>query len=132
MGRLPRIASACLVLAGLHGCANDLDDAVRQEIHELCASREAPSYARAASSRRVGQVYGDHEERPLWSRAGRPLGRARELVKSICRAGLEGVRPPEYDLEGLRDAVEAMKQKEHSGPGDLTMPLSRSMPASHR
>ena len=120
MRRPYRVASACLVVAGIGGCAGgDLDEAVRQEIEALVASSEAPSYARAASWRLVRQVYGDHDDRPLWSRAGRPLGRARELVASICRAGREGLRPAAYDLEGLRDAVRALKQKERPGPKDI-------------
>ena len=108
-----------LVVAGICGCGKDLDDAVRQEIHGVVSSREAPSYARGASWRLIRQIYGDHDERPLWSRTGRPLGRARELVTSICRAGREGLRPSEYDLEGLRDAVKALKQKERPGPRDI-------------
>ena len=82
----------------------------------MVSSGEAPPYARGASWRLIRQVYGDHDERPLWSRAGRPLGRARELVSSICRAGREGLRPGEYDLEGLRDAVKALKEKDRPGP----------------
>jgi L,D-transpeptidase YcbB len=119
MRRLFRMASACLALAGIHGCAGDLDDAVRQEIRARASSKEAPAYARTASWRLVRQVYGDHDERPLWSKGGRPLARARELVSSICRAGREGLRPAEYDLEGLRDAVKALKQKERPGPEDI-------------
>jgi L,D-transpeptidase YcbB len=110
------MASVCLVVVGLHGCGNDLDDAVRQEIRGMVSSGEAPPYARGASWRLIRQVYGDHDERPLWSKGGRPLGRARELVSSICRAGREGLRPGEYDLEGLRDAVKALKEKDRPGP----------------
>ena len=116
MRRLFLAAAACFFVVGIHGCDSGLDDAVRQEIRARVSSDEAPSYARAASWRLVRQVYRDQEERPLWSRGGHPLGRARELVASICRAGREGLRPGEYDLEGLRDAVKALKEKEDAGP----------------
>ncbi len=119
MRRLFLTAATCAVVVGIHGCASDMDDVVRQEIRARLSSDHAPVYASAASWRLVRQVYRDQEERPLWSRAGRPLGRARELVKSICRAGREGLRPGEYDLEGLRDAVKGLKEKERPGPKDL-------------
>ena len=115
MHRLFAMASACLAVAVLYGCGNDVDDAVRQEIHDQIASREAPSYARGASWRLVRQVYGDHDDRPLWSNRGR----ARKLVKSICRAGQEGLRPSEYDLVGLRNAAKALKAKDRPSPRDI-------------
>ena len=117
MRRLFGMASVCLVVAGITGCASD--DAIRDEIRSMVSSREAPPYVSGASWRLVRQVYDDHDERPLWSRAGRPLGRARELVKSICRAGQEGLRPAEYDLEALRDAVKALKEKDRPSPRDI-------------
>ena len=119
MYRLFGMASVCLAAAAAYGCGNDLDHAVRQEIRDLVSSREAPSYVRGSSWRLVRQVYADHDERPLWSRAGRPLGGARELVTSLCRAGREGLRPAEYDLEGLRDAVKGLTEKEHPGSRDI-------------
>jgi hypothetical protein len=114
------MTSTCLVaLVGIGGCARDLDDAVRREIRTRVASTRAPSHADAAPWRLLRQVYRDNEERPLWSRAGRPLARARELVSSTCRAGREGLRPGEYELEGLRDAVKALEEKERPGRADL-------------
>ncbi len=119
MRRLFRMAAACIVVAGLTACAGELDDQVRQEIQSRLASPKAPSYARDAPWRLVRQVYDDHEDRPIWSKAGGRLGRARELVTSICRGGREGLRPAGYDLEGLRDAVKALKRKERPDPANV-------------
>jgi L,D-transpeptidase YcbB len=120
MSRALREVSTCLVLlAGIGGCGGDFDDAVRQEIRAGVSSTKAPDYARAAPWRLVRQVYRDQEERALWSKGGRPLGRAKELVASICDAAKEGLRPADYDLEGLRDAVQALKAKEHAEPKDI-------------
>jgi murein L,D-transpeptidase YcbB/YkuD len=120
MRRVLRTASTCLVfLAGIAGCAGDLEDAVRQEIRERVSSAKAPDYAGGAPWPLVRQVYRDHEERPLWNKGGRPLGRARELVASICEAGREGLRPADYDLEGLRGAVQPLKAKEHAEADDI-------------
>jgi murein L,D-transpeptidase YcbB/YkuD len=120
MRRVLRTASTCLVLlAGIAGCGGDLEDAVRQEIRIRVSSTKAPDYVSGAPWRLVRQVYRDHEERPLWSKGGRPLGRARELVASICDAQREGLRPADYDLEGLRGAVRALKAREHAGAPEI-------------
>jgi L,D-transpeptidase YcbB len=120
MRRVLRTASTCLaLLAGIAGCAGDLEDAVREEIRTSLSSTKAPDYAHGAPWRLVRQVYRDQEERPLWIKGGRPLGRARELVASICDARREGLRPADYDLEGLRSAVRALKAQEHAGAKDI-------------
>ncbi len=120
MRRVLRKASPCLLLlTGIAGCAGDLEDAVRKEIRTQVSSSKAPDYARGAPWRLVQQVYRDHDERPLWSKGGRPLGRARELVASICEARREGLRPADYDLEGLRDAARALKAQEQAGAEDI-------------
>ena len=71
---------------GVGGCGSDLDDAVRREIHSQMAAATPPKEAGGVSWRLVRQVYADREERPLWSKHGHPLGRAKDLVASICRA----------------------------------------------
>ena len=120
MGRAIRVASYYLVaMAGIGGCGGGLDDAVRQEIRERISSTKAPPYLGGVPWKLVRQVYGDRQERPLWSKGGHPLGRARDLVASICRAEREGLRPADYDLEGLRKAVQALKAEENAGPDDL-------------
>jgi len=120
MGRALRVVSICLAAAaGITGCARDLDHRVREEIRTRLSSTKAPPYAGGAQWRLMRQVYHDRENRPLWSQAGRPLGRARNLVASICRAGREGLRPSAYDLEGLRVAVRELREKERPGPEDI-------------
>jgi murein L,D-transpeptidase YcbB/YkuD len=102
----------CLVATtGLGGCGGDLDDTVGREIRKRM-SAETPRTL-------IRQVYSDREDRPLWSRRGQPLARARDLVASICRAGKEGFRPSDYDVEGLRRAALALESKKHPGPEDI-------------
>jgi murein L,D-transpeptidase YcbB/YkuD len=120
MRRVLRKASPCLLLlTGIAGCAGGLEDSVRKEIRIHVSSSKAPDYARGAPWRLVRQVYRDHDDRPLWSKGGRPLGRARDLVASICDAGREGLRPADYDLEGLRDAARALRAQEQAGAEDI-------------
>jgi murein L,D-transpeptidase YcbB/YkuD len=102
----------CLVATtGLGGCGGDLDDTVGREIRKRMSAETPRSLIR--------QVYSDREDRPLWSRRGQPLARARDLVASICRAGKEGFRPSDYDVEGLRRAALALESKKHPGPEDI-------------
>jgi L,D-transpeptidase YcbB len=120
MGRAIRVALSCLVaMAGVSGCTGGLDDAVRREIQERVSSTKAPPYLGAVRWNLVRQVYRDRDDRPLWSKGGNPLARARGLVASICRAEREGLRPAEYDLDGLRRAVQALKAEENAGPDDI-------------
>jgi L,D-transpeptidase YcbB len=120
MGRAIWVASVCfLATAGIGGCARDLDDAVRREIRERVSATRPSSTAASVSWRLVRQVYRDREHRPLWSEGGHPLRRARDLVASICRAEREGFRPADYDVEGLRRAVLALKSKQDAGPEDV-------------
>ena len=120
MDRATWVAWACLVAAaGVGGCGSDLDDAVRREIHSQMAAATPPKEAGGVSWRLVRQVYADREERPLWSKHGHPLGRAKDLIASICRAGREGFRPGDYDFPGLGRAVTALKSKEDPEPKDI-------------
>ncbi len=120
MRRVIEVALVCLVgSAGIGGCAGDLDDAVGREIRKRVSAEKPPSSESGASWDLIRQVYRDREERPLWSRRGRPLARAKELVTSICRAGKEGFRPADYDVEGLRQAALALESKQEPGPDDI-------------
>lgn len=115
MSRAVWVVSSCVILVA--GCGGGLDDdAVRREIRERVSSSKAPPYLGGVRWKLVQQVYGDRDQHPLWTRGRKPLGRARELVSSICRAGKEGFRPADYDLDGLRRAVQALKAEEDAGP----------------
>jgi len=120
MDRATWVAWACLVAAaGVGGCGSDLDDAVRREIQSRMTAATPPKEAGSVSWRLVRQVYADREERPLWSKYGHPLGRAKDLIASICRAGREGFRPGDYDFAGLGRAVTALKSKEDPEAKDI-------------
>jgi L,D-transpeptidase YcbB len=120
MGRGIRVASVCFVAAvGAGGCGREVDDAVRREIRELVSAPTPPSSAAGVSWALVRRVYRDREDRPLWTGGGRPLRRAKDLVASICHAGREGFRAADYDVDGLRRAVLALKSKQEPGPEEL-------------
>jgi hypothetical protein len=93
MRRAIEVALVCLVAAAvLGGCAGDLDDAVGREIRKRVSVETPPSSEGGASWDLIRQVYRDREERPLWSRRGQPLARARDLVASTS-TDIAGCRP---------------------------------------
>jgi L,D-transpeptidase YcbB len=120
MSRALWVASSCLLAtAGTVGCTGGLDDAVQKEIRTRVSSTKAPPYLGGVSWSLLRQVYRDRDDRPLWTKGGQPLGGAQELVGSICHAEREGLRPAEYDLEGLRRAVQPLRREAKAGPEDL-------------
>jgi murein L,D-transpeptidase YcbB/YkuD len=92
---------------------------VGDEIRERISSEKAPPYLGGVRWSLVRQVYRDRDDRPLWTKAGVPLGGARGLVGAICEAEREGLRPGDYDLEGLRRAGQGLQRHQGLEPGDL-------------
>jgi murein L,D-transpeptidase YcbB/YkuD len=107
-----------MAVAGL-GCRRGLDREVEQEIQARVAERQPPAFVPGVRWNLVQQVYRDHEHRPFWIRGSSPEGRARELVRRICRSGEEGLRPADYDLAGLKQALLDLKPAQRPDPGKL-------------
>jgi murein L,D-transpeptidase YcbB/YkuD len=82
------------------------DRAVGAEIRDVVSESRPPASLQRARWKLLRQVYQDRDYRPLWTTGGRPRGEARDLVATLCDAELEGLRPADYDLAGLRKALE--------------------------
>lgn len=113
------VAVVCLLAVWVAGCHRELDRQVEREIGVRVASKQAPPFVRGVRWSLVQQVYRDREHRPIWLRGSRPAGRARELVRAICRSGEEGLRPADYDLAGLRTALQRLAQTKRPDPAVL-------------
>ena len=109
-------AAACAATAGCH---RGLDREVERGIERQVAERQAPSWLRGARWRLIQQVYHDRDNRPIWLSAGRPGGKARDLIRAICRSGDEGLRPADYDLTGLRSSLRKVKDTKDRDPREL-------------
>ncbi|HEX6861893.1 MAG TPA: L,D-transpeptidase family protein [Thermoanaerobaculia bacterium] len=109
----------CLLAALATGGCNRADREVEAGIRERVASKQAPSFLQVVRWSLMQQVYQDRDYRPIWLRGGRPGGAARDLVRSICRSGEEGLRPADYDLAGLRTALASLDRKGGPEPADL-------------
>ncbi|MGN6391606.1 MAG: L,D-transpeptidase family protein [Gemmatimonadales bacterium] len=113
------IAAVCLLALGALGCHRDVDRQATREIGALVAARQAPAFVRGVRWSLMQQVYSDRKDRPIWVRGGHPRGKARELVRAICRSGEEGLRPADYDLAGLKTALLALQEAKRPAPADL-------------
>jgi murein L,D-transpeptidase YcbB/YkuD len=113
------IAIACLYALGGAACRSEAERDVQQELRQRTAPERAPEFVRGVRWSLVQQVYRDREYRPLWMRGVRPAGRARELIRAICRSGEEGLRPDDYGLGGLRAALQELEDAERADPGEL-------------
>ena len=110
MRRTRWAALLCLwTVPGAAGCGG-ADREVEHALEARLASDKPPPFLRGVRWSLVRQVYQDREHRPVWVRGAHLDGRARALVRALCEAGGEGLRPADYDLSGLRDALGWRKQ----------------------
>ena len=109
----------CVLVLAVAGCEGRIDREVEEQIRGRVADKQPPAFVRGVRWSLLQQVYADREHRPIWLRGTRPEGRARELVRRICRSGEEGLRPGDYDLAGLRTALERLKQEKRPDPAAL-------------
>jgi murein L,D-transpeptidase YcbB/YkuD len=107
-----------VAVAGV-GCHRGLDREVEREIQARVAERQAPPFVRGVRWSLLQQVYRDHRHRPIWVHGASPEGRARELVRRICRSGEEGLSPADYDLAGLKQALLDLKTAKRPDPRKL-------------
>jgi murein L,D-transpeptidase YcbB/YkuD len=113
------VACGFAAAAATAACHRGLDQAIERGIQKRVAERQAPSWLRGVRWRLVQQVYRDREYRPIWLSGGQPKGKARDLVRAICRSGEEGLRPADYDLAGLGSSLRKLNEAKRRDPADL-------------
>jgi murein L,D-transpeptidase YcbB/YkuD len=94
-----------LLFLGAAACRRG-DDAVGAGIRKLVSAPAPPAPLKAARWKLLKQAYADRKYRPLWTSGGVPRATAKDLVTRLCDAEHEGLRPADYDLAGLRKALE--------------------------
>ena len=114
-----RITVVCLIFSTGAACHRGVERDVQRELRQRTAAERAPAFVRGVRWSLLQRVYRDREYRPVWMQGARPAGRARELVRTICRSGEEGLRPGDYDLAGLRSALEKLDEAKRPDPAHL-------------
>jgi L,D-transpeptidase YcbB len=94
-----------LLFIGAGACRRG-DDAVGAGIRKLVSAPAPPASVKGTRWKLVKQVYADRKYRPLWTSGGSARATAKDLVTRLCDAEHEGLRPADYDLAGLRKALE--------------------------
>jgi L,D-transpeptidase YcbB len=98
------LASGCVVVAlGLAGCRREdpTAAAIRTTLADSTPGKEAQL---------VRRVYDDRDYRPLWSTGLRLEEDTKALIETLCHAEREGLRAADYDLAGIRGALERLSE----------------------
>jgi murein L,D-transpeptidase YcbB/YkuD len=118
MKRAILVGSACVVLVvAASGCGGE--NRLSGELRRTVSSAKAPEYLKAPRWKLVRQVYRDRKYRPLWMDGRRVGGDGRDLIETLCHAEREGLRVSDYDLAGLRTALERLNGRKGALPAEL-------------
>ncbi|MEP7324484.1 MAG: L,D-transpeptidase family protein [Gemmatimonadota bacterium] len=95
-----------LLVSGLSGCGRPLDERdVRAALARAVDSTASPLGITPARWGMVQRLYRERKYEPLWTGLDKPTARAREFVNALVNAEAQGLRPSDYDLSGIRDAL---------------------------
>jgi murein L,D-transpeptidase YcbB/YkuD len=109
MRRFALIASSCVALAAASAGCRAGDDDIGRELRGVLSAEKPPAELKGIRWKLARRVYQARDYRPLWVSGRRVPPRTRELLGSLCQAEREGLRPADYDLEGLRRALERVR-----------------------
>jgi len=98
---------AVLLVSGLlGGCGRPLDEQdVRSALAQAVDSGAAPAGVTPVRWGMIRSLYRERKYEPLWTRLDQPTARGREFVNALVDAESQGLRPSDYDLRGIRDAL---------------------------
>ncbi|HEV8122988.1 MAG TPA: L,D-transpeptidase family protein [Gemmatimonadales bacterium] len=98
---------AVLLVSGLlAGCGRPLDERdVRFALVRAVDSSATPAGMTPARWAMVRGLYQERKFEPLWTGLDQPTARGREFVNALVNAEAQGLRPSDYDLRGIRDAM---------------------------
>lgn len=106
-----------LVLAAACGGVNEGE--ITGALTTAVASEQAPQFARDVSWKAVREIYADRRHAPLWVSGKQPQPHARALVEAIAASEAQGLRIGDYDLAGLKGALEAAYRNGGAEPAAL-------------
>ena len=113
--RVGRIIPALLLVTA---CGATNQRAIEQALSAATAAK-APAFARDISWETLREIYAERGFAPLWVDGRRPRPQARELVDAVAAAESQGLRIGDYDLAGLKAALESAYHEGGTEPGEV-------------
>ncbi len=106
-----RLLPAVVLALALSGCHKFNSDEMTATLEQTVSARTAPRYA-ADRWKTMQAIYRERSYAPIWLDREKPRPQARDLIDALTSADNQGLRMKEYDLPGLRTALD---QAYHEG-----------------
>lgn len=106
-----RLLPAVVLALALSGCHKFNSDEMTATLERTVTARSAPRYA-ADRWKTMQAIYRERSYAPVWLDREKPRQQAKDLIDALTSADNQGLRMKEYDLPGLRTALD---QAYHQG-----------------
>jgi murein L,D-transpeptidase YcbB/YkuD len=106
-----RLLSVTVLAVSLAGCHKFDRDQMTATLQRTVSAKAAPRYA-ADRWKTMQAIYSERQYAPIWLDKERPRQQAKDLIDALTSAENQGLRMRDYDLPGLRSALD---QAYHEG-----------------
>ena len=113
-----RLLSAALIALAVGGCHKFNSDEMTATLERTVTATAAPRYA-ADRWKTMQAIYRERNFAPVWLDKERPRQQARDLIDALTSADNQGLRMRDYDLPGLRNALEQAYHEGKTTSADL-------------
>ncbi len=105
-----RLMSLVVLASILTGCHKFNSDKMTAALEQTVSAKAVPRYA-GPRWKAMQAIYLDRQYAPIWLSRDRPRQEARDLVDALTQADAQGLRMRDYDLPGLRNALDSAYHK---------------------
>ncbi len=105
-----RFVLGAVLAIGLAGCHKFDSDKMESALEQAVTAKSTPRYA-AGRWGTMQAIYQERSYSPIWLQREHPRATARGLVDALTQADEQGLRMRDYDLTGLRTALENAYRK---------------------
>ena len=113
-----RLLCATVFALALTGCHRFDSDQMTATLRRTVSAKAAPHYA-ADRWKTMQAIYRDRSYTPIWLDKEKPRQPARDLIDALTSAENQGLRMRDYDLPGLRSALDQAYHEGKTTPQDL-------------
>jgi murein L,D-transpeptidase YcbB/YkuD len=113
-----RLIPAVLIALAVGGCSKFNSDEMTATLERTISAKAAPRYA-ADRWKTMQAVYRERAYAPIWLDREKPRQQARDLIDALTSADNQGLRMKDYDLPGLRTALDQAYHEGKTTTADL-------------